>query len=298
MALVVQIWYSRAEHRRRDPDQDLHGRFPPPRTALRSGAEFGIQVRDRLPAQEKGGIGRDVLIAKPQIAQQLGGGFDSSASFGIYEEIMSHQAPRRDALTRIAGGALLAGLRRGQSATSKGPHDFIIVEGHYDIWEISARTRLPGEAQRLPLTNFILPRKIEGGQSVVIIAAGGDSLEERDGNELMFEGSMRALDMILSDIEKSNGKASIIRTKADVPTRPNSGKLQFFLDIEGGGRSRPIPNPHSHQTGASRCFASFSGSDPGGCNSHTTAATNSATAAASTSSAASSRRSGSPWSRR
>jgi hypothetical protein len=56
---------------------------------------------------------------------------------------MSHQTTRRDALTRIAGGALLAGLRRGRSATTKGPHDFIIVEGHYDIWEISARTRLP-----------------------------------------------------------------------------------------------------------------------------------------------------------
>ena len=114
---------------------------------------------------------------------------------------MSHQTTRRDALTRIAGGALLAGLGRGQSATTKGPHDFIIVEGHYDIWEISARTRLQGEAQRLPLTNFILPRKIEGGQSVVIIAAGGDSLEERDGNEGMFEGSMRVVDMILSDID-------------------------------------------------------------------------------------------------
>jgi hypothetical protein len=93
------------------------------------------------------------------------------------------------------------------------------------------------------LTNFILPRKIEGGQSVVIIAAGGDSLEERDGNEVMFEGSMRVLDMILSDIEASNGKASLIRTKADIPTRPNSGKMQFFLDIEGGGSIQANPEP-------------------------------------------------------
>src|SRR5215813_1115550 len=150
----------------------------------------------------------------------LRGPFDSGASFHIYEEIMPHPITRRDALARIAGGALLASVDRGQSATTKGPHDFTIVEGHYDIWEISARTRLPGEAQRLPLTNFILPRKIEGGQSVVIIAAGGDSLEERDGNEVMFEGSMRVLDMVLSDIEQSNGKASLIRTKADVPSRP------------------------------------------------------------------------------
>ncbi len=156
---------------------------------------------------------------------------------------MSHQTTRRDALTRIAGGALLAGARRGKAATTKTPHDFVIVEGHRDIWEITARTRLPGDEQRLPLTNFILPRMIEAGMSVSIVAAGGDSLEERDGNEVLFEGSMRTLDMILSDIEKSNGKASIIRTRADVPTRPNSGKVQFFLDIEGGGSIQANPEP-------------------------------------------------------
>src|SRR4030095_9006462 len=118
---------------------------------------------------------------------------------------MSHQTTRRAALTRIAGGALLAGVSRGQSATSKRPHDFIIVEGHYDIWEISARTRLHGEAQRLPLTNFILPRKIEGGQSVVIIAAGGDSLEERDGNEGLFEGSVGGVGIVLTHREQTKG---------------------------------------------------------------------------------------------
>jgi len=159
---------------------------------------------------------------------------------------MSHLTTRRAALTSIAGGALLAGARRAESATTKGPHDFIVVEGHRDIWEITARTRLPGDEQRLPLTNFILPRMIEGGMSVSILAAGGDSLEERDGNEPMLEGSMRTLDMILSDIEKSNGKASIIRTKADIPTRPNSGKVQFFLDIEGGASISTNPEPTFH----------------------------------------------------
>ena len=40
--------------------------------------------RYRLPAG-KDGIVREMPIAKPQIAQPLGGGFDSSASFDIYE---------------------------------------------------------------------------------------------------------------------------------------------------------------------------------------------------------------------
>src|SRR5437016_10254048 len=40
---------------------------------------------------------------------------------------------------------------------------------------------------------------------------------------------------MLGDVERSAGKASIIRTKADVPSKPNVGKVQLFLDIEGGG---------------------------------------------------------------
>jgi membrane dipeptidase len=52
--------------------------------------------------------------------------------------------------------------------------------------------------------------------------------------------------MLLTDIARSNGKASIIRTKADVPTRPNSGKVQFFLDLEGGGSIQANPEPEFH----------------------------------------------------
>ena len=153
---------------------------------------------------------------------------------------MPSRVTRRDFFSSsaaITGAGLLASAAapRGKGATTKSPHDFIIVEGHRDIWEQSGRTRLREEAQHWPITNFIAPRLIEGGVSVVIMPGGGDSLEERDEQDELLEGSMRVLDLILSDIEKAGNKASIIRTKADVPTRPNSGKVQFFLDIEGGG---------------------------------------------------------------
>src|SRR5215813_4237974 len=135
---------------------------------------------------------------------------------------------RRDFFS-LAGASALA-----RAATTKGPNDFIIVEGHRDIWEQSGRTRIKEEAQHWPLANFIVPRLIEGGLSVVIMPAGGDSVEERDGEQEMLEGSMRVLDLILSDIERAGDKASIIRTKADIPSRPNQGRVQFFLDSEGG----------------------------------------------------------------
>lgn len=151
-----------------------------------------------------------------------------------------HFGSRRDFFSRtgsLVGVSVLASALPppGNPATTKGPNDFIIVEGHRDIWELSGRTRLKEDAQHLPIGNFIAPRLIEGGLSVVIMPAGGDSLEERDEQEEMFEGSMRVLDMILSDIENSGGRASLIKTKADVPTKPNVGRVQFFLDLEGGG---------------------------------------------------------------
>src|SRR2546428_2357597 len=111
---------------------------------------------------------------------------------------MFGQSSRRDFFSH-AGASLLAFSMpaRGNSATTKAPSDFIIVEGHRDIWEQSGRSRLKDESQHWPLANFIVPRLIEGGLSVVIMPVGGDSLEERDGQEDMLEGSMRVLDFIL-----------------------------------------------------------------------------------------------------
>jgi len=138
----------------------------------------------------------------------------------------------------MAGAGLmgLAAARKAHAATTKGPHDFVIVEGHRDMWEISGRTRLPGADQHLPITNFLIPRLIDGGITVCIApAAGGDSLEERDGTDDLLDGDMRVLDLYLTDIAQSKGKASLLLTKADIPGGPTPGHVKFFIDMEGGG---------------------------------------------------------------
>jgi membrane dipeptidase len=150
-----------------------------------------------------------------------------------------------------AAGALLAARegavthvsRRGQPQR---PHDFIIVEGHRDIWEFNDRFKLRDKAQHSPMRDFLVPRLVEGGVSVVIMPAGGDSVDERAGVTNLLEGSLRVLDMLLVEIEKTNGTATIIRSKADVPTAPNQGKVQFFLDLEGGGSIQIDPEPDYH----------------------------------------------------
>jgi membrane dipeptidase len=153
---------------------------------------------------------------------------------------MTGRDTRRNFLSQavsLAGaGAIVAHLPQAKAVTTKRPQDFVIVEGHRDMWELSGRTRLPGEDQRLPITNFVAQRLIDGGVTVCIApAGGGDSLEERDGNEELLDGNMRVLDLHLTDIEASKGKVTIIRTKADIPSGPTPGKVKFFLDMEGGG---------------------------------------------------------------
>jgi membrane dipeptidase len=155
---------------------------------------------------------------------------------------------RRDFLAQssafAAGVTLVPGTAGAQ--TRKRPHDYIVVEGHRDIWELNDRFALSDRKQHSPIRDFLAPRLIEGGYSVVIMPAGGDSVDQRGGEEALLEGSLRVLDMLLVEIEKTNGKATIITSKADVPTAPNRDKVQIFLDHEGGAAIQIHPQPGYH----------------------------------------------------
>ncbi len=159
---------------------------------------------------------------------------------------MPEQITRRGFVKRSAvalGAGAVPGAWSNAAAPAGRPEDYIIVEGHRDIWELSDRLKIRDKSQLSPMRDHLVPRLLEAGVSVVIMPPAGDSVQERDGNEPILEGSLRTLDMVLMEIEKTNGKASIIRTKADVPTKPNVGKVQFFLDMEGGASIEIPPEP-------------------------------------------------------
>jgi membrane dipeptidase len=155
---------------------------------------------------------------------------------------------RRDFLvqstTVATAAAVLPSAVHAQSRTR--PHDYIVVEGHRDIWEFNDRFQLSDRKQHSPMRDFLVPRLIEGGLSVVIMPAGGDSVGQRGGEEQLLEGSLRVIDMLLVEIEKTNGKATIIKTKADLPAAPNKDKVQIFLDHEGGASIQINPQPGYH----------------------------------------------------
>lgn len=136
----------------------------------------------------------------------------------------------------VAGASSL-GLMGSMDAplqTRKNSKDFIIVQGHYDIWEFNDRFALNDEKQNSPLRDFLLPRLLEGGVDVVIMPAGGEAARHRIMNDEVLAGSLRSTDMLLREIEKTNGKASAILTKRDLPAKPDPDHVRFFLDFEGG----------------------------------------------------------------
>jgi membrane dipeptidase len=160
---------------------------------------------------------------------------------------------RRDYLYRF--GSLLAGIGVGSTLTGsisfkkanmRNPLDYIIVEGHRDIWEFNDRFALRDPSQHSPLKDFLLPRLLEGGVNVVIMPAGGDSVPERGGSDYLLKGSMQVIDMLLTEIEKTEGKASLILNRNDIPAQPERNHVYFFLDHEGGASIQTDPEPDTH----------------------------------------------------
>jgi len=143
------------------------------------------------------------------------------------------------------GGALFSSRLNGKIHTQN-PYDYIIVEGHRDIWEFNDRFALRDPSQESPMKDFLLPRLLEGGINVVIMPAGGDSVPERGDSDYLLKGTLQVIDMLLTEIEKTEGKASIILTRNDIPESPEKDHVYFFLDLEGGGSIQIDPEPKDH----------------------------------------------------
>ena len=134
------------------------------------------------------------------------------------------------------------------------PYDCIVCEGHRDSFE-QTRRRRQGEAH--PLAEGLLPRFLHGGYDIVVYIVGGDSVTHRDMSDRPLEGSLDVLDFFLNEIQASHGKASVIRYKEDVPTKPDKDHVWFLMELEGG---RPFQEDYSsgrkmHEKLATlRCF--------------------------------------------
>ncbi len=133
----------------------------------------------------------------------------------------------------------------------KGPHDYVIAEGHQDIFELTIR-RARGD--KAPLRDGQLRRFLTAGVDVVFIIVGGDATHHRDGSERPLEGSLDVLDMFLLECEKAGDAASVILSRADIPGELDPDRVWFVMELEGG---RPFQEDYSSGKSMERKLANL-----------------------------------------
>ena len=119
------------------------------------------------------------------------------------------------------------------------PEDYVVVESHRDHTEL-VRRRARGEAS--PLLDGLLPRLAEASYNIIVMPFGGDGAHHRDGSQRPLAGSLEIVDMFLNEAEASDGRAAVIRTREDLPSRPDDGVVRFLMEIEG---TRPMQEDYS-----------------------------------------------------
>jgi membrane dipeptidase len=117
--------------------------------------------------------------------------------------------------------------------------DYVVTEGHIDVFEITRRLRMGEEA---PLQDSLMPRFLKGGIDVVFLPVGGDGVHHRDGAQRPLVGSLDVLDLFLHEVEKTDGSARIILSKEDLPSQPDPDHVYFLMELEGG---RPFQEDYS-----------------------------------------------------
>jgi membrane dipeptidase len=133
----------------------------------------------------------------------------------------------------------------------KGPHDYLIAEGHQDIFELTIRRARGDEA---PLRDGQLPRLLMAGIDVVFIIVGGDATHHRDGSERPLEGSLDIIDMFWMECEKAGSAASVILSRYDIPSEPDLQRVRFVMELEGG---RPFQEDYSSGKSTERKLANL-----------------------------------------
>jgi membrane dipeptidase len=119
------------------------------------------------------------------------------------------------------------------------PYECVVSELHRDSFEVTRRRR-EGEAH--PVVDGLLPRFLHGGYDLVVFIVGGDSVTHRDMSERPLKGSLNVLDFFLNECQASEGHASVIKYKEDVPTQPDKDHVAFLMELEGG---RPFQEDYS-----------------------------------------------------
>lgn len=116
----------------------------------------------------------------------------------------------------------------------------MIVKGHRDIYALVDRMN---RGEHGVLQRYWVEKLIATGINVLVVAVSGDTESHLNGAQRPLHGALELWDFFLREIAMVVPTVSIVRTKGDLPTAAEPGRLRFVLGLEGG---RPFEQNLAH----------------------------------------------------
>ena len=106
----------------------------------------------------------------------------------------------------------------------------LVIEGHRDVYEQIYRKSVGEEA---PIRDAVAPRLIRDGINMTVYAICGDSYSHSQNTGRYLETALEQIDQFLEEAPRSEGMIQMVKTRGDLPEKPQPGSVKFLLHFEG-----------------------------------------------------------------
>jgi len=106
----------------------------------------------------------------------------------------------------------------------------LVIEGHRDVYEQIYRKSIGEES---PIRDGVAPRLIRDGINMTVYAICGDSYSHSQNTGRYLETALEQIDQFLEEAPRSEGMIQMVKTRGDLPEKPQPGSVKFMLHFEG-----------------------------------------------------------------
>jgi membrane dipeptidase len=106
----------------------------------------------------------------------------------------------------------------------------LVIEGHRDVYEQIYRKSVGEES---PIRDAVAPRLIRDGINMTVYAICGDSYSHSQNTGRYLETALEQFDQFLEEAPRSEGMIQMVKTRGDLPEKPQPGSVKFLLHFEG-----------------------------------------------------------------
>ena len=106
----------------------------------------------------------------------------------------------------------------------------LVIEGHRDVYEQIYRKSVGEES---PIRDGVAPRLIRDGINMTVYAICGDSYSHSQNTGRYLETALEQIDQFLEEAPRSEGMIQMVKTRGDLPEKPEAGSVKFLLHFEG-----------------------------------------------------------------